>query len=181
MGYAVERILHSFDEFFNPFQHAIKQSRELIQFSTQTNNIGPGALVIGNPLDHPECFDLVTCHGHPHIQDYADYRLWTEAGYERWRALRAAHPGVPFSVLLTDFADFPPRFWIEPGVDRVIVGTERVVGYDATGAMSSMELDTTPPLASTTPAFDAMPGTVAYDVQNHYVRVRARRRGRRSE
>ncbi len=40
-------------------------------------------------------------------------------------ALRATHPGVPFSVLLTDFADFPPRFWIEPGLDRVIVGTKR--------------------------------------------------------
>ncbi len=40
-------------------------------------------------------------------------------------ALRAAHPGIPFSVLLTDFADFPPRFWIEPGIDRVIVGTEQ--------------------------------------------------------
>jgi 1,2-diacylglycerol 3-beta-galactosyltransferase len=39
-------------------------------------------------------------------------------------ALRAAHPGVPFLVLLTDFADFPPRFWIVPGLDRVIVGSE---------------------------------------------------------
>jgi 1,2-diacylglycerol 3-beta-galactosyltransferase len=39
-------------------------------------------------------------------------------------AVRAAHPGVPFLVVLTDLADFPPRFWIEPGVDRVIVGTE---------------------------------------------------------
>jgi UDP-N-acetylglucosamine:LPS N-acetylglucosamine transferase len=42
-------------------------------------------------------------------------------------ALRAAHPGVPFLVLLTDFADFPPRFWIEPGVDRVIVGSDEAV------------------------------------------------------
>jgi UDP-N-acetylglucosamine:LPS N-acetylglucosamine transferase len=40
-------------------------------------------------------------------------------------AVAGAHPGVPFSVLLTDFADFPPRFWIEPGLDRVIVGTDR--------------------------------------------------------
>jgi Glycosyltransferase family 28 C-terminal domain len=40
-------------------------------------------------------------------------------------ALEAAHPGVPFSVLLTDFADFPPRFWMEPGIGRAIVGTER--------------------------------------------------------
>ena len=27
-------------------------------------------------------------------------------------------------VVLTDFADFPPRFWIEPGLDRVVVGTD---------------------------------------------------------
>ena len=40
-------------------------------------------------------------------------------------AVREAHPGVPFVVLLTDFADFPPRFWIVPGLDRVIVGSER--------------------------------------------------------
>jgi len=40
-------------------------------------------------------------------------------------AVRQCLPGTPFFVLLTDFADFPPRFWIEPGVDRVIVGSER--------------------------------------------------------
>jgi 1,2-diacylglycerol 3-beta-galactosyltransferase len=39
-------------------------------------------------------------------------------------ALRAAHPGVPLVVVLTDLADFPPRFWIEPGIDRVVVGTD---------------------------------------------------------
>jgi len=39
-------------------------------------------------------------------------------------ALRDAHPGVPLIVVLTDLADFPPRFWIEPGIDRVVVGTD---------------------------------------------------------
>lgn len=39
-------------------------------------------------------------------------------------ALAAAHPGVPLVVVLTDFADFPPRFWIEPGLDRVVVATD---------------------------------------------------------
>jgi UDP-N-acetylglucosamine:LPS N-acetylglucosamine transferase len=39
-------------------------------------------------------------------------------------AIREAHPGVPLLVVLTDFADFPPRFWIEPGIDRVVVGTD---------------------------------------------------------
>ena len=39
-------------------------------------------------------------------------------------AVREAHPDVPFVVLLTDFADFPPRFWIVGDLDRVIVGSE---------------------------------------------------------
>lgn len=42
-------------------------------------------------------------------------------------AVRQALPGVPFLVLLTDFADFPPHFWIEPGVDRVIAGSAHAV------------------------------------------------------
>jgi hypothetical protein len=40
-------------------------------------------------------------------------------------AVKRSVPGTPFFVLLTDFADFPPFFWMEPGVDRVIVGSER--------------------------------------------------------
>jgi 1,2-diacylglycerol 3-beta-galactosyltransferase len=39
-------------------------------------------------------------------------------------AIRAVRPGVPLIVVLTDLADFPPRFWIEPGIDRVVVGTD---------------------------------------------------------
>lgn len=38
-------------------------------------------------------------------------------------ATRRALPGAPFLVLMTDYADFPPHFWIEPGVDRLIVGS----------------------------------------------------------
>ena len=40
-------------------------------------------------------------------------------------AVRRCLPETPFFVLLTDFADFPPRFWMEPGLDRVIVGSHR--------------------------------------------------------
>lgn len=47
-------------------------------------------------------------------------------------ALAAEHPGVPFLVLLTDFADFPPRFWIEPELARVIVGTDEAARQAAT-------------------------------------------------
>jgi 1,2-diacylglycerol 3-beta-galactosyltransferase len=39
-------------------------------------------------------------------------------------AVREALPGAAFFVLLTDYADFPRHFWIERGIDRVIVGSE---------------------------------------------------------
>lgn len=44
---------------------------------------------------------------------------------EAWNAV---HPDRPFVTIITDLADFPPRFWIEPGnVQYVICGTERAV------------------------------------------------------
>ena len=39
-------------------------------------------------------------------------------------SLQAACPGVPFVTVLTDMADFPPSFWIEPGLrQHVVCGT----------------------------------------------------------
>jgi 1,2-diacylglycerol 3-beta-galactosyltransferase len=39
------------------------------------------------------------------------------------------YPGRPFVTLITDLADFPPRFWIEPLKEQyVIAGTERAAG-----------------------------------------------------
>src|SRR5271155_2016889 len=44
---------------------------------------------------------------------------------ESWEA---TSPGRPFVTLITDLADFPPRFWIEPIKEQyVIAGTERAV------------------------------------------------------
>jgi Glycosyltransferase family 28 C-terminal domain len=55
--------------------------------------------------------------------------------HESWSA---ACPGKPFVTLITDLADFPPRFWIEPIPEQyVIAGTEkaaeqaRAFGHDA--------------------------------------------------
>ncbi len=58
---------------------------------------------------------------------------------ESWHA---TNPGNPFVTLITDLADFPPHFWIEPAKNQdaeqfVIAGTEkaaeqaRALGYDA--------------------------------------------------
>jgi hypothetical protein len=44
---------------------------------------------------------------------------------EAWERV---YPGRPFVTLITDFADFPPRFWIEPMEEQhVICGTEFAV------------------------------------------------------
>lgn len=44
---------------------------------------------------------------------------------EAWNSV---YPGRPFVTLITDLADFPPRFWIEPIAEQnVICGTERAV------------------------------------------------------
>jgi UDP-N-acetylglucosamine:LPS N-acetylglucosamine transferase len=45
--------------------------------------------------------------------------------FESWNAVYA---GRPFVTLITDLADYPPRFWIEPIKEQyVIAGTERAV------------------------------------------------------
>src|SRR5580700_4161465 len=45
--------------------------------------------------------------------------------YESWNKVC---PGRPFVTIITDLADFPPHFWIEPIKDQYIVaGTERAV------------------------------------------------------
>ena len=43
------------------------------------------------------------------------------------RALRASLNGVPLVTILTDFADYPPHFWIEQQHQYLICGTERAM------------------------------------------------------
>jgi UDP-N-acetylglucosamine:LPS N-acetylglucosamine transferase len=42
-------------------------------------------------------------------------------------SLRNALPGVPYVTILTDFADYPPHFWLEKQEQFVICGTEKAV------------------------------------------------------
>ena len=38
------------------------------------------------------------------------------------------YPGRPFVTVITDLADFPPRFWIEPAKNQIVIaGTEKAV------------------------------------------------------
>jgi hypothetical protein len=44
---------------------------------------------------------------------------------ESWSSV---YPGRPFVTIITDIADFPPRFWIEPIADQIVIaGSERAV------------------------------------------------------
>jgi 1,2-diacylglycerol 3-beta-galactosyltransferase len=42
-------------------------------------------------------------------------------------SLRQALPETPFTTILTDFADYPPHFWMEPQEQFVICGTDKAV------------------------------------------------------
>ena len=45
-----------------------------------------------------------------------------------YQALAAARPTAPYVTLLTDFADLPPHFWIEPGQSQYFIcGTPKAV------------------------------------------------------
>jgi Glycosyltransferase family 28 C-terminal domain len=45
--------------------------------------------------------------------------------YESWNNV---HPGRPFVTIITDLADFPPHFWIEPIPEQYVIGgTQRAV------------------------------------------------------
>jgi len=45
-----------------------------------------------------------------------------------YEALAGARPGAPYVTLMTDFADLPPHFWIEPGQSQhFICGTPKAV------------------------------------------------------
>src|SRR5439155_23531590 len=61
-----------------------KGTHQLLRFTSRTPNVGGGDLVIGDPLQCPNLFVQSQCHNHLHFKQYADYRLWTDAGYQIW-------------------------------------------------------------------------------------------------
>ena len=62
--------------------------RQLLRFTTMTPNIGRAALVIGDPSQCSLLYHFSECHGHYHLEQFADYRLWTVQGFQFWRVNR---------------------------------------------------------------------------------------------
>jgi hypothetical protein len=43
------------------------------------------------------------------------------------QSLRSALPGIPLVTILTDIADYPPHFWLDPEPQDIICGSEKAV------------------------------------------------------
>src|SRR5262249_36931309 len=80
-----------------------KGSHQLLRFTSSIPNIGAGDLVIGDPLQCPNLFEGNTCYNNEHFRDSADYRLWTDAGYQAWVTYRnlnqPANSGINATIL----------------------------------------------------------------------------------
>jgi UDP-N-acetylglucosamine:LPS N-acetylglucosamine transferase len=61
-----------------------------------------------------------------------------------YQGLRLACPLVPYATVLTDLADFPPHFWIEPNqAQHVICGTPRAMSQAHATAGTSAQIHET--------------------------------------
>jgi 1,2-diacylglycerol 3-beta-galactosyltransferase len=86
---------------------------------------------------------LVAMHGVIRLYHGAQVRLLQEFwGRERpemvvslvpnfnramWQALQAVNPRIPYVTVITDFADYPPHFWMERQPQFMVCGTDRAV------------------------------------------------------
>jgi len=58
-----------------------------------------------------------------------------------YESVASALPGVPFATVMTDMADYPPHFWIEPGQDQTIVcGTPRALAQARAAGYADRQL-----------------------------------------
>ena len=82
-------------------------TRKLLRFNTFTPNIGVGDLYLGPPSARPDLFVFSTCHGHYHLEGYAEYALLDAEGAEM-------APGRKMAFCLIDLVNVsssePPRF-----------------------------------------------------------------------
>jgi Lysyl oxidase len=70
--------------------------RRLLKFPYSTPNLGPGALIIGDPFDpaNSHLFEWGECHQHFHFKHYAAYRLWKPAEYKKYQRLKTQNPNM---------------------------------------------------------------------------------------
>jgi hypothetical protein len=89
MGVNLVPIVRDFSihtETFNPGAHDIDDgcvtagTHRVMRFDFLTHNKGNADLAVGDPADHPEWFVLSASHGHYHLIDFNEFRLYDAAG-----------------------------------------------------------------------------------------------------
>jgi hypothetical protein len=108
-------------------------SRELLVFFTRISNLGPGAFQIGSPSANPDLFTPNSCHGHYHIKDFVDYRLWTVDGYQSWIAARAADPDACAGDVLAAQPELRAGLLVDGGKRGFCLTDFGVVGHRREG------------------------------------------------
>jgi len=80
-----------------------KGTHQLLRFTSSVPNVGGGDLVIGDPLQCPNLFEGGNCYNNEKFKDSADYRLWTDSGYQIWVTYRnlsqPANSGINATLL----------------------------------------------------------------------------------
>lgn len=89
MGVNLVPIVRSFSihtETFSASSHDVEDgcvtpgTHRVMRFDFLTHNKGNADLVVGNPDDHPEWFVHSVAHGHAHLIDFNEFRLYDAAG-----------------------------------------------------------------------------------------------------
>jgi len=78
-------------------------------------------------LYHEPTVRLLTAHW-KETQPHLVVSLVPNFNRAMYQSLRSARPEAPYVTILTDFADYPPHFWMEAGQDQYFVcGTQKAV------------------------------------------------------
>ena len=82
----------------------------LLRFDFLSCNIGDTDLVVGSPESHPEWFELSASHGHYHLKNFNEFRLYSSSGTEVVKGYKQA-------FCLIDIERLDPNARSEPRFD----------------------------------------------------------------
>ena len=89
--------------------------RRLLRFTVTTPNIGDADVYIGDPDEHYAAddglYELSTCHGHYHFNNYAEYKLISASDGKTWRAAKAGFCMLDTDPWLPELRDAPKNYY----------------------------------------------------------------------
>mgnify|MGYP000011016903 FL=1 len=65
-------------------------THRLLRFDFLSYNMGDTDLVVGRPADHPDLFELSASHGHYHLKNFNEFRLFDTSGNQVTKGYKQA-------------------------------------------------------------------------------------------